>query len=161
MFRLIILTAISVAVYGQKQSCNSTYNSTNFTAVSCNQYSKNVTCGAQCSNVADSILDHVSYIVINLSDIVNNEEVFQFNRSNKSFNNRLSEIINKTFTPICQRYTDVMAHKYYLQDILFNGTKLNTTVITKLTLIIINLEVLAKYYHTAQVCVYLYYLYMY
>ena len=130
------------------------YNLADFIAVSCNQYSNNVTCGARCSNVAESIIDHLSYM-INLSDIVNNEEVFQFiiNRSNESFNNRLSEIINETFTPICQRYTDVMAHKYYLQDILFNGTKLNTTVIKKLTLIIINLQVLAKYYHTAQVCV--------
>ena len=88
--------------------------------------------------------------MIKIPDIVNNEEVFQFNRSNESFNNRLSKIINGTFTPICQRYTDVMAHKYYLQDILFNGPKLNPTAIIKLTLIIINLQVLAKYY---QVCV--------
>ena len=25
-------------------------------------------------------------------------------------------------TPVCQRYTDVMAHKYYPQHLLFNGT---------------------------------------
>ena len=150
MYRLIILAAISVALYGQVQSCHSTYNITENKAIRC-QYSDNVTCSGQCINVTDSIVDHLSYI-IRVSDIVNNE-VFQFNRSNESFNNRLSEIINETFTLICQRYTDVMAHKYYLQDILFNGTRLNTAVIIKLTLIIIDLQVLAKYYHTAQVCV--------
>ena len=150
MYRLIILAAISVAVYGQEQSCHSTYNIAENEAIRC-QYSDNVTCSGQCINVTNSIVDHLSYMV-SISDIVNNE-VFQFTRSNESFNNRLSEIIDETFTPICQRYTDVMAHKYYLQDILFNGTRLNTAVIIKLTLIIINLQVLVKYYHTAQVCV--------
>ena len=46
-----------------------------------------------------------------------------------------------------------MAHKYYIQDLLFNGTQVDTTVIIKLTLIIINLQVMANYYQTAQVCV--------
>ena len=146
----IILAAISVAVYGQGL-CNSTYEEANNTIIKC-QYSKNVTCIGQCSKVTNSTLKHLSYIMINLSDIVN-IEVFQFNRSNESFNNRLSKIINGNFTPICQRYTDVMAHKYYLQDILFNGTNLHTSVIIKLTSIITDLQVLAKYYHTAQVCV--------
>ena len=59
----------------------------------------------------------------------------------------------KNFTPICQRYTDVMAHKYFLQDLLFNRTQLNTAAIIKLTLIIINLQVMANNYETAQVCV--------
>ena len=152
MYRLIILATISVAVYGEGQPCESTYNLLNdFKAIRCDQYSNDVTCSGQCSDVTNSTLDHLSYM-IKIPDIVNNE-VFQFNRSNESFNNRLSEIINETFTPICQRYTDVMAHKYYLQDILFNGTKLNSTVITKLTLIIINLQELAMYYHNTQVCV--------
>ena len=62
----------------------------------------------------------------------------------------------KNFTPICQRYTDVMAHKYYLQDLLFNRTQVDTTVIIKLTLIIINLQVMANNYQNAQVCVQLY-----
>ena len=61
----------------------------------------------------------------------------------------------ENFTPICRRYTDVMAHKYYLQDLLFNRTQADTTstVIIKLTLIIINLQVMANDYQTAQVCV--------
>ena len=57
------------------------------------------------------------------------------------------------FTSICQRYTDVMAHKYFLQDLLFNRTQLNTAAIIKLTSIIINLQVMANNYQTAQVCV--------
>ena len=68
-----------------------------------------------------------------------------------NFNN----VIMKNFTPVCQKYTDIMAHKYYLQDLLFNGAKLNdTTVIKSLTLIIINLQVMANSFQTAQVCAY-------
>ena len=152
MYRLIILAVISVALYGQGQSCESTYRVANFTAIRC-QYSNYVDCSGQCSNVTGSIVNHLSYIMKNLSDIVNNE-VFQFNRSKEIFNNR-SEIIMETFTPICQRYTDVMAHKYYLKYLLFNKTNLNSTVIIKLVLIVIDLQVLAKYYHTAQVCVHM------
>ena len=67
------------------------------------------------------------------------------------------EIIMGKFTPICQRYTDVMAHKYYLQHLLFNGTKLNNaTVIIQLTLVVIKLQVMANSLQTAQVCVYPY-----
>ena len=57
------------------------------------------------------------------------------------------------FTSICQRYTDVMAHKYFLQDLLFKRTQLNTAAIIKLIMIIINLQVMANNYQTAQVCV--------
>ena len=63
----------------------------------------------------------------------------------------------ENFTPICQRYTDVMAHKYYLQNISFNGIKFNDTmVITNLTLVIIKLQLMASTLQTAQVCVHLY-----
>ena len=55
------------------------------------------------------------------------------------------------FTPICKRYTDVMAHKYFLH-LLFNETKLNdATVIIQLTLVIIKLQVMANSLQTAQV----------
>ena len=54
------------------------------------------------------------------------------------------------FTPICQRYTDVMAHKYYLQDTLFDLT--NASVIERLTLIISKLQTMAYNLKTAQVC---------
>ena len=49
-----------------------------------------------------------------------------------------SDIVNKimgNFTPICQRYTDIMAHKYYLQHLLFDGKLNDATVIVKLTYI--------------------------
>ena len=62
--------------------------------------------------------------------------------------------IMQEFTPICQRYTDVMAQKYFLQHLLFNETKLNdATVIIQLTLVIIKLQVMANSLQTAQVCV--------
>ena len=60
------------------------------------------------------------------------------------------------FTPICQRYTDVMAHKHYLQRLLFDGTLNNATVIIKLSLVIIKLQFMANSLQTAQVCVYAY-----
>ena len=61
------------------------------------------------------------------------------------------------FTPNCQRHTDVMAHKCYLQNRLFNETKFNDTmVITDLTLVIIKLQLMASILQTAQVCVHSY-----
>ena len=67
--------------------------------------------------------------------------------------NNFKTIMQK-FTPICQRYTDVMAHKYFLQHLLFNETKLNdATVIMQLTLVIIKLQVMANSLQIAQVCV--------
>ena len=60
------------------------------------------------------------------------------------------------FTPICQRYTDVMAHKHYLQHLLFDGTLNDATIIIKLTLVIIKLQFMANSLQTAQVCVYSY-----
>ena len=70
-------------------------------------------------------------------------------------NNNSENIIN-IFRPICQRYTDVMAHKYYLQEVLFNKTNelKEPMVITNLTSIIINLQVVANYLQEAQVCLY-------
>ena len=56
-------------------------------------------------------------------------------------------------TPICRRYTDVMAHKYYLQHVLFH---VNDVPIAKLLInITIKLQVLAHYLQTAQVCSYI------
>ena len=63
------------------------------------------------------------------------------------------------FTPICQRYTDVMAHKYFLQHLLFNGTKIRNA--TAITLVIIKLQLMANFLQTAQVCIYKCTLYMY
>ena len=60
------------------------------------------------------------------------------------------------FTPVCQRYTDMMAHKHYLQDILFNKTN-DPTVIMQLTLVIIELQVMANSLQTVQVCCIYYY----
>ena len=48
-----------------------------------------------------------------------------------------------------------MAHKYYLQDILFNNKTKNPTVIMQLTLVITELQVMANGLQTAEVgCVY-------
>ena len=46
-----------------------------------------------------------------------------------------------------------MAHKYYLQEVLFNELN-ESMVIINLTLIIINLEVVANNLQEAQVCLY-------
>ena len=59
------------------------------------------------------------------------------------------------FTPVCQRYTDVMAHKHYLQCLLFDGKLSDATVIVKLTLVI-KLQFMANSLQTARVCVYSY-----
>ena len=57
------------------------------------------------------------------------------------------------FTPICQRYTDVMAHKYYLQHLLVNGTNNATAaLIMNLTSVIIKLQVMANSLQNVQVC---------
>ena len=55
------------------------------------------------------------------------------------------------FTPICQRHTDVMAHKFYLQHLLFNRTY-DATVVVQLTSVITNLQVLANALQSIQVC---------
>ena len=58
----------------------------------------------------------------------------------------------KNLSPICTRYTDVMAHKYYLQHVLFYANNEN---ITKLLIsITIKLQVLGHNLQTAQVCCY-------
>ena len=71
--------------------------------------------------------------------------------TNNNFN-----VMMDNFTSICQRYTDVMAHKYYLQNLIFSGTKFNDMVIKDLTLVIIKLQLMASILQTAQVCVYSY-----
>ena len=49
-----------------------------------------------------------------------------------------------------------MAHKHYLQHLLFDGKLSDATVIVKLTLVIIKLQFMANSLQTAQVCVYSY-----
>ena len=57
------------------------------------------------------------------------------------------------FTLVCQRYTDVMAHKYYLQHLLLNGTNnITATVIMNLISVIIKLQVMANSLQIVQVC---------
>ena len=63
------------------------------------------------------------------------------------------QLIMKNFTPICQRYTDVMAHKHYLQHLLFNEKLNDATVTVQLALVIIDLQIMASSLETAQVCV--------
>ena len=65
-----------------------------------------------------------------------------------------TQIIMKKFTPICQRYTDVMAHRYFLEHMLFQETN-NPIAIIQLTLVVIKLQVLANSLQTAQVCRYM------
>ena len=62
----------------------------------------------------------------------------------------------RTFTPICQRYTDVMAHKYYLQHTLFQEARnFSPVAIMQLTIVVIKLQVLASHLQTAQVYMHL------
>ena len=55
-------------------------------------------------------------------------------------------------SPICQRYTDVMAHKYYLQHVLFHVN--NETIAKLLISITIKLQVLAHNLQAAEVSSY-------
>ena len=83
---------------------------------------------------------------------------FTFNTSQNP-THTTSDIVNNimgNFTPICQRYADVMAHKYYLQHLLFDGKLSDAKIIVKLTLVIIKLQFMANSLQTAQVCVYSY-----
>ena len=61
----------------------------------------------------------------------------------------VGSVINN-FTAICKRYTDVMAHKHYLQHRLFHKTS-TVTIAKQLIPIIIKLEVMAHSLETAQV----------
>ena len=63
-------------------------------------------------------------------------------------------MIMRKFTPICQRYTDVMAHKYFLQHLLFQEIK-ESRAIMQLVLVITKLQVLANNLLNAQVCGYM------
>ena len=64
----------------------------------------------------------------------------------------LTKII-ANLTPICQRYTDVMAHKYYLQHLLFNKTNnVTAAVIMNLTSVIMDLQFMGYSLEAAQVC---------
>ena len=67
--------------------------------------------------------------------------------------NKVTAIMGE-FTPICQRHIDVMAHKNYLQHLLFHKTH-DAKVIMELTTVIINLQVLANTLQTLQVCCYI------
>ena len=64
----------------------------------------------------------------------------------------------ENLSPICTRYTDVMAHKNYLQHVLFHANNVtnNGTISQLLISITIKLQVLAHNLQTAQVCSYIY-----
>ena len=54
------------------------------------------------------------------------------------------------FSPLCKRYTDAMAHKYYLQHLLFNKT-INPAVTKQLTLVIVRLQTMVNSIENVQV----------
>ena len=65
-------------------------------------------------------------------------------------NPTITNVLMEKFTPICQRFTDVMTNKNYLQHLLFTRTY-SPTDIVHLTLVIIKLQILANSLQTAQV----------
>ena len=168
--QMIILTAIIAVLYGKAQCCDSDD--------AMDQYTNTIDCtnNKKCKEAVKQFCE-VSALTTNQStSIIDKEELkFSFKVSLMigehkilfyiCFNHLSQESMhlqiynfNKTimqeFTPICQRYTDVMAHKYFLQHLLFNETKLyDATVIIQLTLVIIKLQVMANSLQTAQVCV--------
>ena len=60
----------------------------------------------------------------------------------------------KNFSSICQRYTDVMAHKYYLQHLLFNET-IVPAVRANLTSVIVKLQAMGNSLENVQVRTYM------
>ena len=54
------------------------------------------------------------------------------------------------FSPICQRYTDVLAHKYYLQHLLFNKA-MDNAVTMQLTSVITKLQIMGNSLENTQV----------
>ena len=62
-------------------------------------------------------------------------------------------MIMEKFSPICQRYTDVMAHKYYLQHLLFNET-IARAVGVNLTSVIVKLQAMGNSLENVQVRMY-------
>jgi len=60
------------------------------------------------------------------------------------------------FSPICQRYTDVMAHKYYLQHLLLNET-IAPAVRVNLTSVIVKLQAMGYSLENVQVRTYVVY----
>ena len=53
------------------------------------------------------------------------------------------------FSSICQRYTDMLAHKYYLQHLLFNEA-INDAVTIQLISVITKLQVMGNCLENAQ-----------
>ena len=172
----IILAAITiVVVYGN--DCSSTYNISR--AAVRLQYNKFIHCSTEMCNESKTRFSNVADLTTNqLRFMINNEAfkfvsleiyiiashttfhlIFIFSQKTKHLQSSNFETIMANFTPVCQRYTDVMAHKYYLQHLLFNGTNNATaTVLINLTSVIIKLQVMANSLQTIQVyaCVYSY-----
>ena len=71
------------------------------------------------------------------------------------FNVTIITKIMENLTPICQRYTDVMANKYNLQNNLFHRIY-DMRVMIQLTSVITNLQAMANVLQTIQVCCYMY-----
>ena len=80
---LIILAAITLAVYAKAQSCDSTYKE-NATAINCQYGSTADLCVDECntsvSNTANSIINNHLPAILNNSAIMNNE-AFEIDRN--------------------------------------------------------------------------------
>ena len=60
------------------------------------------------------------------------------------------EIVMRKFSPLCKRYTDAMAHKYYLQHLLFNKA-IDPAVTKQLTSVIVRLQAMVNSIENVQV----------
>ena len=59
--------------------------------------------------------------------------------NNNSLAQNITSSIYKVFSATCRRYTDVMAHKHELQNLIFNSSS-NLNVTVSITSLIIQLE---------------------
>ena len=170
---IIILATITLASYGKALLCRSTYD---VNAITQHQYNNSINCANQkCLDAVDQFKTAAEFTINKLALILNKEEFkFRYNvslmtvdlilfcicintLSQRSLDSQRENVqtIMKNFTPACQRYSDVMAHKHHLQHLLFNENQLtNATVIIQLALVIIKLQIMANSLETAQVCVY-------
>ena len=178
MNNLIVLAVLATTVVVHSETtCNDTYDIEDFEGIR-QQYDDNLDCvnNIKCKNVVTQFTNTAGNLISNevLFIIKNSDEEFKFkpgvyklltklyDDTTLGYNNLLQNpsntinIIMGKFTPICQRYTNIMAHKHYLQRLLFDGNLNNATVIVKLILVIIKLQLMANSLQTAQVCVYSY-----
>ena len=159
----------------QRYCCN-TYNSCNIPAIQQLQYNiSSINCSScpakdgvmQFIEAARLLTDELG-IMLN-STIINNTAILVINNSDVSFidlwclysldililsqdssvsGNNFKKVMGE-FSPICQGYTDVLAHKYYLQHLLFNEA-INDTVTIQLFSVITKLQVMGNSLENAQ-----------